>query len=356
MYKILIVDDTETNIDILVNTLSTEYELFVALNGYDALEVMEDVIPDIILLDIMMPYMDGYETIKVIKTKKKLKDIPVIFMSAINSLDGKSKGFKLGAVDYITKPFEIEEVKLRISTHLELMKARAELKNQNEILEMKVIERTKEIENLKDATIYSMAAVAETRDPETGQHIIRTRKYVEVICNGLLEKDDDEIKEIKNIDNLVRSAPLHDIGKVGVEDHILLKKGKLTVDEFEKMKNHTLYGRRMLEVVKKMLDESDFIDNAIDIAYYHHEKWDGSGYPEGISGKDIPISARIMAIADVYDALISKRIYKEAYPHEKAVEIIVKGSGSHFDKKIVDVFLEKEEAFVEISEKYGDCH
>jgi putative two-component system response regulator len=354
MDKILIVDDTETNIDILVSTLAEEYELYVSLNGVEALEILEDVTPDLILLEIMMPEVDGYETIKEIKKNKKLKNIPVIFMSAISNMEGKSKGFSLGAVDYITKPFEIEEVKLRISTHIELMKARKFLKSQNQILEEKVKERTREIENLKDATIYSMAAVAETRDPETGQHITRTKKYVEILCDGLWEIGDSEILVEKNIDNLVRSAPLHDIGKVGVKDEILLKPDKLTKEEFEKMKEHTVYGKKMLQVVKKQLSESDYIDYALTIAYSHHEKWDGSGYPQGLKEYDIPLCARIMALADVYDALVNKRVYKDAFSHETAREIIIDASGSHFDPKIVNVFLNKEEKFIEISQKYRD--
>jgi putative two-component system response regulator len=199
-----------------------------------------------------------------------------------------------------------------------------------------------------------MAAVAETRDPETGQHITRTKKYVEILCDGLWEIGDSEILVEKNIDNLVRSAPLHDIGKVGVKDEILLKPDKLTKEEFEKMKEHTVYGKIMLQVVKKQLSESDYIDYALTIAYSHHEKWDGSGYPQGLKEYDIPLCARIMALADVYDALVNKRVYKDAFSLETAREIILDASGSHFDPKIVNVFLNKEEKFIEISQKYRD--
>lgn len=350
---IMIVDDTEMNIDILVEALQDDYELIVAIDGLEAIELLEDQKPDLILLDIMIPEIDGYEVLKRIKDKPKLKHIPVILLSAITDSNSKTKGFSLGAVDYVTKPFEIVEVKARVKTQLRLEEARLALESQKLILEEKVRERTRLIERTNSATIYCLAALAETRDPETGQHIKRTQEYVRELALEL--RNNEEYKDIltdEYIDLLYKSAPLHDIGKVGVRDSILLKPGKLTPEEFEEMKMHTIYGGESLMVGIKELGEDSFLTVAKEIALTHHEKWDGSGYPKGLSKKDIPISGRLMALSDVYDALISKRVYKGALTHEEAKNIILNGRGTHFDPDIVDAFVRIESKFIEIMERF----
>ncbi|SDG66926.1 HD-GYP domain-containing protein [Desulfosporosinus hippei] len=350
---IMIVDDTEMNIDILVEALQDDYELIIAINGVEAMELLEGQKPDLILLDIMMPEMDGYEVLRTLKKSPDLENIPVILLSAITDSDSKTKGFTLGAVDYVTKPFEIVEVKARVRTQLKIEEARLLLENQNQYLEEKVKERTKLLERTNSAAIYCLAAVAETRDPETGEHIKRTQGYIKELALEL--QGIDKYKGILTndyIELLYQSAPLHDIGKVGVRDSILLKPGRLTEEEFEEMKKHTIYGGESLMVGIKELGEDSFLTLAKEIALTHHEKWDGSGYPRGLAKTEIPISGRLMAVSDVYDALISKRIYKNAFTHDEAKEIILEGRGTHFDPDIVDAFIRKEARFIEIMEKF----
>lgn len=352
---IMIVDDTEMNIVILVEALQNDYELIVAINGVDAIELLEEQKPDLILLDIMMPEMDGYEVLNKIKRRRDLEHIPVILLSAITDSDSKNKGFSLGAVDYVTKPFEIIEVKARVKTQLGLEEARLVLENQNIVLEEKVKERTKLIERTNFATIYCLAALAETRDPETGEHIKRTQKYIKELALELSAKEEyKDVLTSEYIELLYKSAPLHDIGKVGIKDSILLKPGKLTKEEFEEMKNHTTYGGEALMVGIKELGEESFLTLAKEIALTHHEKWDGCGYPRGLSKQDIPISGRLMALSDVYDALISKRVYKEAFTHEEARFIILEGRGTHFDPDVVDAFIKREANFIEIMKEFKD--
>ena len=350
---IMIVDDTEMNIDILVEALQDDYELIVAINGLEAIELLEEQKPDLILLDIMMPEMDGYEVLKKLKENPDLEHIPVILLSAITDSDSKNKGFSLGAVDYVTKPFEIVEVKARVKTQLKIEEARLVLENQNIILEEKVKERTKLIERTNSAAIYCLAALAETRDPETGEHIKRTQEYIRELALEL--RKNEEYKDVltdEYIELLYKSAPLHDIGKVGVRDSILLKPGKLTEEEFEEMKKHTIYGEESLMVGIKELGEESFLTLAKEIALTHHEKWDGSGYPKGLSKEEIPISGRLMALSDVYDALISKRVYKGAFTHDEAKNIILESRGTHFDPDIVDAFIKREPKFIEIMERF----
>lgn len=352
---IMIVDDTEMNIVILVEALQDDYELIVAINGLDAIELLEEQKPDLILLDIMMPEMDGYEVLNKLKRSRDLEHIPVILLSAITDSDSKNKGFSLGAVDYVTKPFEIIEVKARVKTQIRLEEARLVLENQNIVLEERVKERTKLIERTNSATIYCLAALAETRDPETGEHIKRTQKYIRELALELSTKE--EYKDVltnEYIELLYKSAPLHDIGKVGIKDSILLKPGKLTEEEFEEMKKHTTYGGESLMVGIKELGEESFLTLAKEIALTHHEKWDGSGYPRGLSKKEIPISGRLMALSDVYDALISKRVYKEAFTHEEAKNIILEGRETHFDPNIVDAFIKRESKFIGIMKEFRD--
>lgn len=352
---IMIVEDTELNIAILVEALQEDYELIIALNGLEAMELLEDQLPDLILLDIVMPEMDGYEVLQRIKENCNLEHIPVILLSAITESDSKTKGFSLGAVDYVTKPFEMIEVKARVRTHLKFEEARFALENQKLFLEEKVKERTELLERTNSAAIYCLAALAETRDPETGEHIKRTQKYIRVLALELQAKD--EYKDVLTddyIELLYQSAPLHDIGKVGVRDSILLKPGRLTEEEFAEMKKHTIYGGESLMVGMRELGEDSFLTIAQEIALTHHEKWDGTGYPKGLSKTEIPISGRLMALSDVYDALISERVYKKAFTHEEAKAIILEGRGTHFDPAIVDAFIARETEFINIMRQFKD--
>lgn len=352
---VLIVDDTEANIDILVGALENDYELAVAIDGPSALEAVAAALPDLILLDIMMPGMDGFSVCEHLKQDNRTAHVPIIFLTAMTDIDSKTRAFSAGAVDYITKPFEIPEVKARVHTHLALKLAQLELELQNEILEEKVVERTLEISLTQETTIEAMACLAEYRDPETGGHIKRTKNYVKVLAEKLRENPafKDQITS-SWIEQLYKSAPLHDIGKVGVPDEILLKPGKLTDTEFAEMKKHTMKGYGALSVSSQRLGETSFLKVALELTRHHQEKWDGSGYPDGLSGTQIPLSARIMAIADVYDALISKRVYKSAMPHAQAVEIIKASSGTHFDPELVAAFLDIHERFQAIALEYAD--
>lgn len=345
--RVLIVDDIAGNIQVFLSTLKDEYAILVATNGEKALKLaFKEPHPDIILLDIMMPEMDGYEVCKRLKDNETTKNIPVIFVTALSESEDEARGLKLGAVDYITKPINPDLVKARVKNHLEL-------KRHQDKLEELVEERTLELKLSKEATIEAMGIVAESRDPETGGHIQRTKEYVHILTKKLaLNKKYKEILTKDVIEALYLSAPLHDIGKVSISDNILLKPGKLTEDEFNVIKTHTTIGEKTINIVKDRLGESDFLNTAKDIASSHHEKWDGSGYPYGLQGDKIPLSGRLMALADVYDALICRRTYKDPMKHSKVVEIIKQERGKHFDPDIVDVFLNSSEEFKEVAIKF----
>ncbi len=355
---VLVVDDTPDNLSLMSGLLKDKYKVKIANNGERALKVaLTGTPPDIILLDIMMPVMDGYETCRHLKVNPETRDIPVIFLTAKTEVEDEMKGFELGAVDYITKPISPPVVLARVQTHLQLKKVRDYLKDQNEFLEGEVQKRTQEVVAVQEVTILAMASLAETRDNDTGNHIRRTQFYVRALAEKLRhhERFRDFLNEDKIIDLLFKSAPLHDIGKVGIPDHILLKPGRFTPEEFEIMKTHCTLGRDAIIAAERRLGlELPFLSLAKEIAYTHQEKWDGTGYPEGLSGDDIPISGRLMAIADVYDALICRRVYKEGMPHAKAVDIIVQSKGTHFDPDMVDAFVEIAEEFIKIAKRYED--
>lgn len=353
---ILTVDDTVTNIEVVKGVLSQDYIVQAALSGEVALKIIAKRKPDLILLDVMMPEMDGYQVCEILKSQPETKDIPVIFLTAKSQEEDETYGLSLGAVDYITKPISPPILKERVKNHLLLKQSREILERQNEILEEKVIQRTEQLNDLQDVAMVAMGALAESRDPETGNHIRRTQHYVRALAEELAKKDKyRDYLQPEVVTALFKSAPLHDIGKVGVPDSILLKPGRLTDEEFEEMKKHTTYGRDAIVAAEGSLGMADnFLLFAKEIAYSHQEKWDGSGYPEGLAGEDIPLSARIMAIADVYDALISERVYKPAFPHEKAVEMIIEGKGSHFDPELVASFESITEKFRQIAAEFSD--
>lgn len=352
---ILVVDDTPDNISLLSGLLKEQYKVKVATNGEKALQVAKAAPPDLILLDIMMPVMDGYETCRRLKEDEKLRDVPVIFLTAKEEVEEENLGFDLGAVDYITKPISSPILLSRVKTHLTLKQSKDFLSDKNEFLEAEISRRIKEISLIQEVSVMAMAALAEMRDSETGNHIQRTKLYVEELAIQLSRTEKyAEVLNPELISLIVTSAPLHDIGKVGIPDHILLKPGALTHEEFEVMKTHTTLGREAILRAERVMDKPEtFLRFAKEIVYYHHEKWNGTGYPERIAGEQIPLSARLMAVADVYDALTSKRVYKDAMPHEQAVDIIVGDAGVHFDPDIVQVFVKNKHKFKEIADRYS---
>lgn len=355
---ILVVDDTPDNLSLMSELLKDTYKVKVANSGEKALKYLqgEGKLPDLILLDIMMPGLSGYDVIRELKANPETREIPVIFLTAVSAPEDEKKGFEMGAVDYIIKPISPPTVLARVKTQLLNKAATDFLRDQNDFLESEVTKRTREISAIQDVTILALASLAETRDSDTGNHIRRTQHYVKVLAEKLKTHPRfGFFLSASTIDMLYKSAPLHDIGKVGIPDRILLKPGRLTPEEFETIKTHTTLGRDAIEAAEKQLGmQVEFLQLAKEIAYYHQEKWDGSGYPTGVRGDDIPISARLMALADVYDALISRRVYKEGMPHEKAVAIIIQGKGHHFDPDVVDAFVGLQGEFRSIAQRFAD--
>ena len=349
--KVLIVDDVESSVDELVSALGDLYDVRVAMDGQTALETAAEDRPDLILLDIIMPDMDGYEVYERLSAAPETADIPVIFLTAKTEESDEARGLAMGAMDYITKPFSLELVKARVKNHLNLKRYR-------DRLEDLVRERTREVVALQEVMINSLSALAETRDLETGGHILRTQRYVRVLAEHLRSHPKFRVylSEDGIIDLLFKTAPLHDIGKVGIPDQILKKPGKLSGEEFEEMKLHTAYGRSALRNAEESMGGSTFLRIAAEIAATHHEKWNGQGYPCGLAGEDIPVSGRLMALADVYDALISRRVYKPPYSHAKAVEIITGERGKSFDPDVVDAFLANEREFRDIAYNFLDSY
>ena len=354
---VLVVDDTPNDLSLIANLLKGSYRVQVANGAEGCMSAAKSRRPpDLILLDIIMPGLDGYEVCRQLKASPATRAIPVIFLTGKNSVADEQKGFALGAVDYITKPVSPPIVLARVATHLTLKASADFLRDKNAYLEQELAKRNHQMTAIQDVTILTMASMAETRDTETGNHIRRTQNYVRALAKHLQSNPRfSAFLTDDNIDMLYKSAPLHDIGKVGIPDRILLKPGKLTVDEFEIMKTHTTLGWDAINKAEKSLGtQAEFLSMAKDIALFHQEKWDGSGYPQGRAGDAIPIAARLMAVADVYDALISRRVYKEGMTHEAAVAIILKGKGQHFDPDIVNAFSEIQDDFLAIAQQYAD--
>jgi putative two-component system response regulator len=348
--SILIVDDQPINIQILGKRLQLEnYSIMAAMNGKIALEMAEEKKPDLILLDIMMPEMSGFEVCERLKSNPETQTIPIIFITAKTDPEDIVKGFKLGAVDYVSKPFNYAELSARIKTHTELKMLQTNL-------ELAVVDRTQKLHDALNElkiihnqlfgahyeTIKRLARAADYRDNETGMHIVRMSHFSRILGKALGMNEDD-------CDQLQHAAAVHDIGKIGIPDAILLKPGKLNQEEFEIMKTHSEIGAQLLSNI-----DSDLCRLAEKIALTHHEKWNGKGYPNGLSGTDIPLEGRIAAVSDVFDALTSVRPYKNAWTVEKAIQLLVKEKGKHFDSEIVDLFLENKEIILEIKNKYSD--
>jgi putative two-component system response regulator len=354
---VLVVDDSPEILGIVNELLKSDYRLKAANGGEKGLRLAAaEPKPDIILLDIMMPDLSGHEVCRRLKADRATRDIPVIFLTAMNNEADEETGFALGAVDYIAKPISGPILRARVKTQLIMKRAADFIKDKNVFLVGEVSKRAKEMEFSQDVTILALASLAETRDNETGNHLRRTQHYVRVLAEHLQRHPHFSLALTRtNIEIICKSAPLHDIGKVGIPDQILLKPGRLTADEFEVMKTHTTLGREAIEKAEQEVGRSaPFLAFAKEIACSHQEKWDGSGYPEGLAGDHIPIAARLMAVADVYDALISARPYKTPMTHEEASTIIAEGRGTHFDPDIVDAFLHLRHEFRNIAERFRD--
>jgi putative two-component system response regulator len=354
---ILVVDDSPDSLELISSELMKYYEVHVATDGMRCLELARRVRrPDLILLDVMRPGMDGYEVCRRLKANPDTADIPVLFLSGRTAAEDERIGLEIGAEDYLAKPVNPAVMLARVRAHLRLKAAADYLRDQNSFLEREVARRVRELSVVQDITIYAMATLAETRDNETGNHIRRTQNYVITLATKLAENSKYAVQlPRQDIELLYKSAPLHDIGKIGIPDRILLKPGRLTPEEFEIMKTHAAIGKSSIQAAEQLVGMPDsFLRFAKEIAGSHHEKWDGSGYPEGLAGEAIPLSARLMALADVYDALISKRVYKEAFSHEVARNIIVQGNGTHFDPAVIDAFIALEQDFIDIAKRFSD--
>lgn len=355
---ILIVDDSPENLAVLSELLQPLYQVRAATSGRKALRIAATVPrPDLILLDVMMPEMDGYQVFEQLRADPATRAIPVIFVTAMDSVEAEMRGLEAGAVDYITKPIVPPVVLARVHTQLELKQARDWLHDQNSFLEAEVSRRMAENELIQEVSIRALAHLAEIRDPETGNHILRTQGYVKQLAVGLrLHPRFSNTLTDRYVALLTRSAPLHDIGKVGIPDAILRKPGPLNEQEWEVMKTHAQLGSEAIELAERDAEKDvEFLALAKEIAHWHHEKWDGSGYPDGLAGDAIPVSARIMALADVFDALISARVYKSPMAFETARNKIAESRGIHFDPDIVDNFLAHFDVFCAIAQRYQDA-
>jgi putative two-component system response regulator len=355
---LLIVDDAPENLVVLSELLAPLYRVLAANSGESCLRIANSQpSPDLILLDVMMPDMDGYAVLQRLRAGEATKDIPVIFVTALADVENEEHGLQLGAADYVTKPIRAAIVLARVRTQLEAKQARDWLKDQNAVLEAEVARRMAENNLIQKASIRALAHLAETRDPETGNHIARTQGYVQLLALALNGHPRFAVILTDHyIDQLVRSAPLHDIGKVGIPDSILLKPGALTDAEWIIMRTHAKMGSEAIELAERDIDAAiDFFTLAKEIANWHHERWNGTGYPDCLAGDAIPASARLMALADVFDALITARPYKEAMPFGKARDIIGGERGKHFDPDVVDAFLATFDDFVTIATRYRDA-
>ena len=355
---ILIVDDAPENLHVLGDLLRLQYRVLAATSGEGALRVAGgQPKPDLILLDVMMPGMDGHAVLNRLRDNPATRDIPVVFLTALAAAEDEEHGLRLGAADYITKPIQPAVVMARVRTQLQAKHARDWMADQNATLEAEVTRRMTENDLTQQVSIRALAHLAELRDPETGNHILRTQGYVQQLATSLRQHPRFAgILSERHIDLLARSAPLHDIGKVGIPDHILLKPGKLTADEWAIMQTHARLGSDAIEQAERDIEiPLEFLTSAKEIACWHHEKWDGSGYPDGLSGEAIPVSARLMAVADVFDALISMRIYKPALSYEEARDTIAAGRGKHFDPDMTDAFIAGFADFVAIAERHREA-
>jgi putative two-component system response regulator len=342
--SIMVIDDTPANLDLLAGMLRHKgYKVRPSTSGAQALKAAKNDPPDLILLDITMPGMSGFEVCLLLKADKLLKDIPVIFISALAETTDKVKAFTSGGVDYVTKPFRFEEVLARVKVHLKVRDLQRVVEGHNHMLNDLVRSQTKEILDSRMATIFAITRLAESRDDETGKHLERVQVLCRTIALDLVGQPPyGALMTESFVENLYQASPLHDIGKVAIPDAVLLKPGKLTAEEFALVQTHPRLGADTLKEVLQFYPGNDFLQMGIDITLSHHERWDGTGYPEGLVGTSIPLSARIMAVVDVYDALRSRRAYKATMTHEQSLAILVEESGTHFDPELVRLFTKNQ--------------
>ncbi|MDR1688431.1 MAG: response regulator [Clostridiales bacterium] len=353
--KVMLVDDNITNLTVGKNALQDKYDVFTIPSGEKLLKILERSVPDLILLDIDMPEMTGYDVIKILKETENTAKIPVIFLTAKTDPEDEIKGLSLGAIDYIIKPFSPPLLQKRIEMHLLVEQQAKQLQDYNDNLQEMVAAKTKTVFELQNAILQTVAELVECRDDITGGHIERTQSFLKIMLNKLIaEGAFKDIISTWELEFLVQSAQLHDVGKISIKDSVLGKPGRLTPEEFEEMKKHTVFGESIIEKIEKNTTEQTFLTHAKIFAGTHHEKWDGTGYPKGLKGESIPLQGRIMAIADVYDALISERPYKRAFTHDEAVKIICEGSGTQFDPILVGYFIEVADEFNEVARKYRE--
>lgn len=367
---LLVVDDEPSSLAILAQTLQPHYRVRIARGGEAALRALQtDPFPDLVLLDVVMPEMNGFTVLERMKLDSRTADVPVIFVTALGEEEDEERGLRLGAVDFIQKPIRPAVVLARVRTHLALKEARDRLHVQNHWLEAEVERRTRDNAMTLELSLSMLAGMVETRDIETGNHTLRTQLYVEAIATRLRENPRfAPLLTPNEVGRMVKAAPLHDIGKIGIPDAILLKPGPLTNDEFEIMKTHSRIGAdaiahsiaRVVQAHGQELPSAEtlaFLETARQMALWHHEKWNGRGYPDGLAGDDIPLCARLMAVADVFDAVTMKRVYKEAMPTDQAVKLILEDSKSHFDPAIVEVFESLSDELSEMAHRLGsDTH
>ena len=338
---IYVVDDNDTNLSVAKEALKEQYRVMTLPSAAKMFALLDKITPDLILLDIEMPEMDGFEAIKRLKENDSHADIPVIFLTSMTDATVEVKGFELGVIDFITKPFSEPVLLNRIKTHLHI----------DDIIR----ERTAQIQQLKNAIVFSFADIVEKRDQETGGHVERTSKYIEILVNAMIKQKvcEEELKGL-DLDSIISSARLHDVGKIAIPDSILNKPGRLDKEEFENMKTHAAEGEQIINQMASRTDDNEFLRNARLFAGYHHERWDGTGYPHGLKGTEIPLQGRIMAIVDVYDALVSERPYKKPFTEEETLKIIMENAGTQFDPYIAEVFLSVRDQFSEVKKSYDD--
>ena len=354
--SILIVDDAPANLSLMAGLLAEHYTVKALNAGARVLALARQEAPDLILLDVMMPDVDGYEVCRQLKADPLTRPIPVIFVTGMTDAGSEQRGMAVGAVDYIMRPITPAILMSRVQAHLINACTARTMHIDNQYLQLEVAQQTRQIASLQEVTILALASLAETRDTDTGNHLKRTRQYVELLCQQLrLQPRFEPYLSAERIRIVVLCAPLHDIGKVGIPDRILLNPGRYEPEDFEVMKTHPRLGRDAIANAQASVhDETELFEVAKELVYSHHEKWDGSGYPQGLRAEAIPIPARVMALADVYDALISPRVYKPGMPHEMAVQIIVQGRGRHFDPDVVDAFLACADEFNAVALRFAD--
>ena len=349
--RVLIVDDIEINRIVLQEILSDDYEILEAENGLQAIDCLSNtsMLPHAILLDIMMPEMDGFETLEIIKKNPKTEKIPVLFITAVGNDDNETRGLTEGAVDFISKPFNPDVVKARVDNHIQLMRYRSDL-------ELMVERKTNELLRTHEKMLEALATIIEYRSLESGTHIKRSSELCRLLISSMIPERvfHDDLRSY-NANSIIKAMSLHDIGKIGIPDSILLKPGRLTPEEFEIIKQHSVIGGDIIETISASLpDEAQYLKNCRDICRWHHERWDGNGYPDGLYGEEIPLSARVSSVVDVYDALMSKRCYKPALSHEESMAVLLEGSGTQFDSRIVDIVVKIESSFKQLEEEMSD--